>query len=224
MRRTKLYHLGTSSEWRNSWAESGGLVWLDNEPHDMSPESLLHSDPSADLNKLAGRIGFIIGNDGPVVSNKWPDWMSAPTARLENFVSERVVQGLIDEGIPFRCAVEFPIVEIRSPALRKKIPPKYYALEVDPGIGWNEPGHTPLDLSSSDESPASHWSSPSAIKSQLKYETWNGSPLFCIKERPNLITRSFPRSFAPRYCDHRVTFLSMKDGWTNFSFRLLELI
>ena len=170
MRKTKLYIIGHGCEWNSTWAESGGLVWLDSKPHAESPETLFNSGRKIDLGLYEKIVGFIIDVGEPAPANKWPDWMGAPSRSLRSFVSERVVQAMIDEDIPFRRAIEFPIAEIRSPALRKIDPPKYYAIEAEVGIDIE-----PVEV----EVPFTNEMARKKIQYFPKYDTWNGSPLFC---------------------------------------------
>jgi hypothetical protein len=210
MRKTKLYSIGHGCEWDSTWAESGGLVWLDSKPHAESPETLFNSGRKIDLDQYEKMVGFNIDVGGPVPTNKWPDWMSAPTAALGHFVSERVVQAMIDEDIPLRRAIEFPIAEIHSPALRKIAPPKYYAIEADVGI----------DIETIEvEVPFIKEIVTKMARRFHKYDTWNGSPLFTEKS-PDVENQQYTRL----YCDHRVTFLAIKEKWTNFRAKELRVI
>jgi hypothetical protein len=210
MRRTKLYNIGHGCVWNSTWAESGGLVWLDSKPHDESPETLFNSGRRIDLGLYEKMVGFIIDVGGPVPTNKWPDWMGAPTAALGHFVSERVVQAMIDEDIPLRRAIEFPIAEIRSPALRKIAPPKYYAIEADVGIDTEA-----VEVGV----PFSNEIVRKIAQRFHRYDTWNGSPLFTAKS-PDAENQQYSRLC----CDHRVTFLAMKEKWTNFDATELRVI
>jgi hypothetical protein len=57
---------------------------------------------------------------------------------LPFFVSERVVQNLKEEEIPFRRAIEIPVTSIECTALKNIPPPKYYILEAEIGILMGE--------------------------------------------------------------------------------------
>ena len=154
----------------------------------------------------------------------WPDWLeSGHVANVPFFVSERVIQNLVEEGIPFRRATEFPIGEIENPIIQKIPPPKYFVLEADIGIKMGEEmKYVPIGYLQ----PGIHPDIPAGgIIQQEKphpcpaYDTWNGSPLFTAKH-PDPEYQQYTRI----YCDHRVTFLAMKEKWTNFKATELSVI
>ena len=150
------------------------------------------------------------------VGREWPDFLAnGGAAFVPFFVSERIIQNLQDEEIPFRRAIEIPVTTIQSSALKNIPPPKYYILEAEIGIGMGEatkyvpigylpPGKLP-------SIPAGGIIEQEQPHPCPAYDTWNGSPLFSAKN-PDVENQQYTRI----YCDHRVTFLAMKEKWTNF--------
>lgn len=139
------------------------------------------------------------------------------------FVSERVIQNLKEEGIPFRRAVEIPVASVDCYALKNVPPPKYYVLEADIGIEMGEEmkyvpiGYLPPGKLSS--IPAGGIIQQEQPHPCPAFDTWNGSPLFSAKN-PDAENQQYTRL----YCDHRVTFLAMKKKWTNFKATELRVV
>ena len=131
-----------------------------------------------------------------------------------------MVQALVDEEIPFRRAIEFPIAEIHSPDLRKLAPPKYYVIEVDVGI---EVGTIQPDAATTPAQPMKKEPGCVLLRGKTEYfaeyDTWDGSPLFTTKALEGEVQRH-----VRLFCDHRVTFLAMKEKWTNLEARELSVI
>jgi hypothetical protein len=158
------------------------------------------------------------------VGREWPDFLaSGHITMLPFFVSERVVQNLKEEEIPFRRAIEIPVTSIECTALKNIPPPKYYILEAEIGILM---GEIMKDVPIAYVAPGKMLTLPAGgLITQEQphpcpaYDTWNGSPLFTA-QNPEPEKQQYTRL----YCDHRVTFLAMKEKWTNFKATELRVI
>lgn len=158
------------------------------------------------------------------VGHQWPDFLSnGGVAPVPFFVSERVIQNLQEEEIPFRRAIEIPLGYIECPALQDVPPPRYYILEADIGIDTvNEEMRVPILQLPPGVEPALPEGGVIMMKQpnhRPVYDTWNGSPLFCPRS-PVAEDQHYTRL----YCDHRVWFLAMKEKWTNFKATPLSVV
>lgn len=205
--------------WRGPWAKASGLMWIEGKMDFLSDWRKKDFKEFCDI-QTNRTEGISIDEGG----HQWPDWLECGHLTVVPFfVSERVIQNLVDEGIPFCRANEFPIGEIESPTTRKIPPPKYFVLEADIGIemgqqmkyvpiGYLPPGKLP-------SIPAGGIIEQEQPHPCPSYDTWNGSPLFTARN-PDVENQQYTRL----YCDHRVTFLAMKEKWTNFKANELHVI
>jgi hypothetical protein len=220
MKRTKLYQLGDESLWRGPYARANGMGWLEGKMDFLSDSRQKDYKEFCDIQTGDNSPGIHIDD----VGREWPDILASGHITLVPFfVSERVIQSLRDEEIPFRRAIEIPVTSIESSALRSIAPPKYYVLEADIGI---ELGEEMKDVPVGYLPPGKLASIPAGgIITQERpcpcpaYNSWNGSPLFTEKS-PDVENQQYTRL----YCDHSVTFLAMKEKWTNFKATELHVI
>jgi hypothetical protein len=212
MKRTKLYKLDHESIWRGPYARAVGMGWIEGKMDFLSRFQQKDFKEFCDIKKSCSS-GIHVDD----VGREWPDFLANwGAASVPFFVSARVIQNLQDEEIPFRRAIEIPVTSIECTALRKIPPPKYYVLEAEIGIemgeemkfvpiGYLQPGK----LASIPAGGIIEQEQPHPCPA---YSTWNGSPLFAAKS-PDVESQQYTRL----YCDHRITFLAMKEKWTNFT-------
>ena len=220
MKRTKLYELDDEGIWRGPYARAMGMGWSEGKMDFLSGPRQKDYKEFCDIQTGDNSPGIHIDD----VGHEWPDILaSGHITLLPFFVSERVIQSLRDEEIPFRRAIEIPVTSIESSALKNIPPPKYYVLEAEIGIemgeemksvpiGYLQPGK----LASIPAGGIIEQEQPHPCPA---YSTWNGSPLFTEKS-PDVENQQYTRL----YCDHRVTFLAMKEKWTNFRAKELRVI
>ena len=152
---------------------------------------------------------YIEGYDGRS-ARKWPDLLGSGSNGPNFFVSAKVVDSLNQEGIPFFRLTEIPIVEIDSKGLREVQPPKYYVLEVEPGLHLNyEASMVPLD----EHGVPNFALRPShfGVWNIGSLETWNGSDLFTWEGFPAKILSNL-------LCTERLIEVAKKYKWTNVKF------
>jgi hypothetical protein len=219
MKRTKLYRPEASCNYGKPWAWASGFYWVEGKM-DILPPGQMRDDfrEFCEVNwKRAPGIHI------DAVGSQWPDWLGGGGGPPPFFVSERVVDGLDEEGIAVRRAVEFPIAEILSPVLKQIPPPRYFVLEADFGIDLVE---VLVDVPIGRVEPGDikgHPAGGTVVQTQRRlfpeYFSWNGAPLFAGRRPP---AQSQDR--LQLFCDHRVTFLAMKKSWTNFEAKEAQVV
>ena len=153
--------------------------------------------------------GIVVSN-GRGKATKWPDILGNGGGLPGMFLSQKVVDSLDREGIPIFRLTEMPIAEIDGTGLKNIDPPKYYVLEVDPGIQLNYvASQIPLDEHGNPQ----HRLRPShfGVWDIGRLETWNGADLFSMEGFPSLIRSRL-------LCTDRIVELAKRDKWTNVGF------
>lgn len=142
----------------------------------------------------------------------WPDFLSNGHSPPMFFVSDSVVNSLNNIGIvPYRLT-EMPIAEIRGQGHKKIPPPKYYVVEVNPGIeiayeasGYKVGENGKMIFPAVDR--------PTDAKTYYSLQSWDGTDLFSYA-----LHESFPPPHLTLLCTERIRKLAETDGWTNVKF------
>ena len=154
--------------------------------------------------------GLVITNGGARTARKWPDFLGSGGGTPNLFVSNKVVDSLDREGIPYSRLSEIPISKIDAKDLIDQEPPKYYVLEVEPGLHLNyEASLVPVDEHGAPQFRLrpSHF----GVWNIGRLETWNGSDLFAWKGFPVKILSNL-------LCTDRIIEIAKKYKWTNVKF------
>lgn len=155
--------------------------------------------------------GMVVDNGNPCSkAKKWPDFLGNGSINPSFFVSEKIVQSLDQEKIPFFRLTEMPIAEIQAKGLQGTIPPKYFVLEVEPGIH--------LDYGAS-QVPVDEHGTPQFRLRPSHFgvwdigclKTWNGADLFTWDGFPVMIQSRL-------LCTERIVGIAKKYKWTNVKF------
>lgn len=148
----------------------------------------------------------------PGRKRNWPDFLSNGNSPPLFFVSDNVVDSLTSNGLKPARLTEMPIAEIRGRGRKKIPPPKYYALEVNPGIeiAYEASGYE-VDSAGKMVFPAIN--RPADAKTYYSLESWDGSDLFSYA-----LHESFPPPHLTLFCTERVLQLAEADKWTNVRF------
>ncbi len=143
-------------------------------------------------------------------AKEWPDFMGCGNPLPSFFVSDIVIDDLEANGVPVWRKTHAPIAEVGSKTLREKPAPKYYVVEVEPGID--------VDFEASGVAVGSD-GKPQLTKDQrakqpvmrLDYSSWTGADLFCYSNWRG-------GSRLDLLCTDKVKALAEKEGWTNVRF------
>lgn len=205
--RRKFYEITDASNDTRGFAWASGY-WPDETMPFITPEYLEDQREFWIVNGCPPP-GLVICN-GRQKAVKWPDMLGSGGGGPNLFVSEKVVDSLNREGIPVARVTEISIGEIEAKGLQDKIPPKYFVLEVEPGIHLNyEASLIPLD----EHGVPQHRLRPShfGVWDIGRLETWNGADLFSMEGFPLLIRSRL-------LCTDRIVELAKRDKWTNVGF------
>jgi hypothetical protein len=132
------------------------------------------------------------------------------------FISERVVRDLEEEGIPYACYTRMPIATIlsKSKKLQNHLPPVYGVLEAMPGIKLHDKASGITRDAEGKVILTEPWK---AIKWKYDASTWDGRDLFGKSS-------IFPGPTDDLVCTQRIVNLADAKGWTNVKFRELEVV
>ena len=139
----------------------------------------------------------------------WPDFLGSGGAPPNFFVSRKVLESLLSEGIRYARATPIPVAVVNARRLKDVPPPEYFVLEAEQGIRFNfQAMGVPHDRHGKALVPASQWPKARIFDAA----SWNGLDLFAYPEvlfkGPNKIL----------HCTERVVELAKRDGWTNIRF------
>jgi len=128
------------------------------------------------------------------------------------FVSNNVVESLKSNGLNPARLTEMPVAEIRGRGHKKIPPPKYFAMEVSPGIeiAYEASGYK-VDSEGNMIFPATD--RPADAKTYYSLESWNGTDLFSYA-----LHETFPPPQLTLLCTERIVQLAEMEGWTNVRF------
>jgi hypothetical protein len=143
----------------------------------------------------------------------WSHMIGCGLGMPEFFVSENLIQDLVECAIPILRATEMPIASISAKALQKIVHPKYFVLEAIPGIemAWKAMG-IPLDRN---KKPILVPRPKPFPKAKYCLSSWNGSDLF--SPPGGIITTTL-------FCTERIKILAEEKRWTNVKFLPLEMV
>lgn len=146
----------------------------------------------------------------------WSDMIGCGLGNPSQFVSDKIIQDLNENLIPYLRITEMPIASIMAKALKKIPAPKYYVLEAAPGMEiWSESVSVQDQIAAKNEMP-SRYLPPYRWK--CKADSWNGMDIFSPSSPTgNTLTASL-------YCTHRIKHLAEQRGWTNVKFDELEVL
>jgi len=202
----KIYEITGGSSYETQWAWASG--WRG--PLDGPMPFLLQIE-------LESKIAFWKVNPGPpgihiddTPAWAWPDFLSSGGAPPNYFVSRKVLESLLSEGIRYARATPIPVAVVNARRLKAVPPPEYFVLEAEQGIRFNfQAMGVPHDGHGKALVPASQWPKARIFDAA----SWNGLDLLAYPEvlfkGPNTIL----------HCTERLVELAKRDGWTNVEFQ-----
>jgi hypothetical protein len=164
---------------------------------------------SASWNQNNDEPGINIDRGG----QEWSDILGCGGGPPSEFFSERVIEDLRNEGIPFLRCTEMPLGKVNSNRLREIPPPKYFVLEAEPGMRIRSVS-VPIEeqIAARSERPP-RWISPCRTIGTLS--SWDGADLF---------SPAHGYSLTALFCTERVKELAERKGWTNIEFKPLKVV
>lgn len=207
--RKKFYKLSDASSDTRGFAWCPGYGPIDSMPF-LTDEYIERQRQFWEVNK-SRPLGMLVDDGNPwAKAKKWPDFLGHGGGIPSFFVSEKVVETLNREAISYFRLTEIPVGEIDSKGLKEQEPPKYYVLEVEPGLHLNyEASMVPLDEQGAPQFQLrpSHF----GVWNIGRLETWNGSDLFAWEGFPAKILSNL-------LCTERIIEIAKKYKWTNVKF------
>lgn len=142
----------------------------------------------------------------------WPDFLGNGNSPPMFFVSDRVVNSLKRNGIDPARLTEMPIAEIRGRGDKKIQPPKYFVVEVNPGIeiAYKASGYK-VDKNEKMIFPATD--RPTDAQTYYSLESWDGSDLFSYA-----LHETFSPPHLTLLCTELILKIAETDAWTNVKF------
>lgn len=190
---------------RPVYTQAGGFGPLEGEMPFLTPIELKSYQSFWEVSGQT-RPGMTVGG-----GRLWPDIMLNGSGSPLFFVSQKIIDSLKTEEIPFSRVTHMPIAEVETPRLLEKRPPKYYVLEVAPGIEVDYPASGIPVTADGRPDYSGIARRPANTLWFLRAETWNGTDLMGW---PNPAGRSSSQLIVSQ----RVVDLAERDGWTNVKF------
>lgn len=138
----------------------------------------------------------------------WPDFLGCGGGPPYFFISDTVIDDMAANGIPVWRKTEMPIATIRSKRLREKKPPRYFVVEVEPGISIDYEA-SGVEVGSDGKPIYTRDQRLNLPPHRIDPATWTGADLFsCF----NFMNRQY------LICTEKVKRLAEKEGWLNVHF------
>jgi hypothetical protein len=192
------------------WSSSFGLL-KDMPFFDCLPKVLIERKlRSWEVNPMPPGIEIETGG------KTWSDMIGCGAGSYINFVSEKIIQDLKENSIPFLRATEMPISRILAKSLRKIPAPKYFVLEAQPGLEVSR------EEVSAEEQIAARKNNPGCFflpaRLKGKKDSWNGMDLISPLNASGILAT------CSLYCTDRIKELAEKRSWTNVKFEGIAMM